>query len=493
MNFKLSVASNLAETRADCLILGRFSDQQQWPESVPVELAEHLDKLRRGGDLTAKSGESIWIYHPQGLRSIRLLLIGCGEHEHWNNAAYQGFLDQCAGALQSSPAKSVAIFLPGDVSGEGGRWQASRLAQTLTAASYRYDATRSDAEPAPRLRTITLLRAGKEEQAALRQGLREGHAIGKGLLLAKELGDLPGNVCTPDYLAQRARKLARGQQCVTTSVLNEKQMQSLGMGALLSVSQGSSQPARLITMEYRGGNKDAAPVVLVGKGITFDSGGISLKPGAKMDEMKYDMCGAASVFGVLQALIELQADINVVGIVAASENLPSGDATKPGDVVTSMSGLTIEVLNTDAEGRLVLCDALTYARKFEPAAVIDIATLTGACIVALGHHNSGLMGNDQALADQLLEAGRSSGDGAWQLPLGDSYQKQLKSNFADMANIGGPAAGAITAACFLSRFTEDYPWAHLDIAGVAWREGDKKGATGRPVPLLMEYLLHSGS
>ncbi len=491
MNFKLSVVSNIAETKADCLVLGSFSDQSRLPDSVPAALAEQLDRLRRDGDLNEKSGKSVWIYHPQDVRSSRLLVIDCGESEQWNTDAYRGFIDRCASDLQQSPVKSAAILLPGDVPGHSGVWQASQLAQTLTAASYRYDATCSEAEPAGKLRTVTLLHPGKKGQAALKQGLREGHAIGMGLLLAKELGDLPGNVCTPEYLAQRARKLARGQQKVSTSVLNEKQMQSLGMGALLSVSHGSSQPARLITMEYRGGSENTAPVVLVGKGITFDSGGISLKPGAKMDEMKYDMCGGASVFGVIQALIELQAEINVVGIVAASENLPSGDATKPGDVVTSMSGLTIEILNTDAEGRLVLCDALTYAKKFKPAAVIDIATLTGACIIALGNHNSGLLGNDQSLVDQLLEAGRSSGDSAWQLPLGDAYQKQLKSNFADMANIGGPGAGAITAACFLSRFTKDYPWAHLDIAGVAWREGDKKGATGRPVPLLMEYLLHT--
>ncbi len=493
MNFKISVVRDIAAVKADCLVLGGFSDREHWPDSVPAALAEQLDMLRDGGDLSAKPGQSVWIYQPRDISSKRILVIGCGNSEEWNASAYREFLDGCAGALQNSPVKSAAIALPAEVPGQDDAWQASQLATTLTAASYRYDATRSEVEPPPRLRSVTLVRASKGGQAALKQGLREGHAIGNGVLLARELGDLPGNVCTPEYLAQRARKLARGQQRVTTTILNEKQMESLGMGALLSVSHGSSQPARLITIEYRGGDEKAAPVVLVGKGITFDSGGISLKPGAKMDEMKYDMCGGASVIGVMQALVELQADINVVGIIPASENLPSGAATKPGDVVTSMSGLTIEILNTDAEGRLVLCDALTYAKKYKPAAVIDIATLTGACIVALGNHNSGLLGNNQPLADQLLEAGRNSGDGAWQLPLGAAYQKQLKSNFADMANIGGPAAGTITAACFLSRFTEDYHWAHLDIAGVAWRQGDNKGATGRPVPLLMEYLLHTSS
>jgi leucyl aminopeptidase len=491
MNFKISVASDIAAIKADCLVLGSFSDQKKWPESVPATLAQQLEKLHRSGDLNKTPGHCLWLYHPEGVSSSRLLVVSCGASEGWDTVAYREFLSRCASNLHQSPAKSAAIFLPQEVPGQSHLWQASQLAKTLTAAAYRYETTRSKPDPATKLQTVTLVRTSKDDQAELKKGLNEGHAIGKGLLAAKELGDLPGNICTPEYLAQQARSLARGQQRLTTTILNEKQMQSLGMGALLSVSHGSSQPARLITMDYRGGNKNDAPVVLVGKGITFDSGGISLKPGAKMDEMKYDMCGGASVFGVMHALVELQADINVVGIIPASENLPSGDATKPGDVVTSMSGLTIEVLNTDAEGRLVLCDALTYARKYKPAAVIDIATLTGACIVALGHQNSGLLSNHQPLADQLLQAGRSSGDSAWQLPLEDAYQKQLKSNFADMANIGGPAAGTITAACFLSRFTEDLQWAHLDIAGVAWRQGDRKGATGRPVALLMEYLLHA--
>ena len=308
--------------------------------------------------------------------------------------------------------------------------------------------------------------------------------------LAKELGNLPGNICTPSYLAEQAVELGQHYDAVTTTILDEDEMAELGMGSLLSVSRGSRQPAKLITMNYQGAG-DEKPVVLVGKGLTFDAGGISLKPAAGMDEMKYDMCGSASVFGTISAIAELNLPINVVGVVPSSENMPDGDANKPGDIVTSMAGKTIEILNTDAEGRLILCDALTYSERFNPEVVIDIATLTGAIIVALGSKTTGLMSNNQDLADDLLQAGRDSDDKAWQLPLWDEYQEQLDSNFADIANIGGKEAGSVTAACFLSRFTEKYTWAHLDIAGTAWKSGGKaKGATGRPVPMLVQYLLN---
>jgi leucyl aminopeptidase len=308
------------------------------------------------------------------------------------------------------------------------------------------------------------------------------------MVLTRDLGNLPGNICTPSYLASSAKKLAR-RFALKVKVLEQKQMQALGMGSLLSVSRGSRQPPKLIVLEYHGAKQPGNPVALVGKGITFDSGGISIKPAAAMDEMKFDMCGAASVLGAMHAAAELQLPINIVGLIPSCENLPDGDANKPGDVVTSMSGQTIEVLNTDAEGRLILCDALTYSERFKPKTVIDIATLTGACVVALGNHASGLLGNDQALMDKLLAAGNESADRAWQLPLWEEYQEQLKSNFADMANIGGKEAGTITAACFLSRFTKKFKWAHLDIAGVAWFGGASKGASGRPVPLLTQYLI----
>jgi leucyl aminopeptidase len=325
--------------------------------------------------------------------------------------------------------------------------------------------------------------------AGAEQALAQGTAISAGMALAKDLANLPGNICTPSYLAEQAMALKKGKRRLRVQVLDEAEMEKLGMGALLSVSRGSEQPARLISLEYRGADKGVKPVVLVGKGITFDTGGISIKPSEAMDEMKFDMCGAASVLGTLQACADMGLAINVVGIIAAAENMPSGRASRPGDIVTTLSGKTVEILNTDAEGRLVLCDALSYARRFDPQVLIDIATLTGACIIALGHHPSGLLANEDGLADALLAAGETSGDRVWRLPLWDDYQEQLKSNFADLANIGGRPAGTITAACFLSRFTEDYHWAHLDIAGTAWRSGKEKGATGRPVPLLAQYLL----
>ena len=324
---------------------------------------------------------------------------------------------------------------------------------------------------------------GKLDTAAL-----QGHAIAAGMALAKDLGNLPGNICTPSHLAETAEALGK-QYKFDVEVLERADMEKLGMGSFLSVARGSHQPPKFIVMNYKGGKAKARPIVLVGKGITFDTGGISLKPAAEMDEMKFDMCGAASVLGTFKAIAQMGLPINVVGLVPTTENMPGGGATKPGDVVTSMSGQTIEVLNTDAEGRLILCDALTYAERFKPECVIDIATLTGACVVALGKIPSGLLANDDELAAEILRRGTESGDRAWQLPLWDEYQELLKSNFADMGNIGGRYAGTITAACFLSRFAKAYKWAHLDIAGTAWVSGDAKGATGRPVPLLSSFLI----
>jgi len=309
--------------------------------------------------------------------------------------------------------------------------------------------------------------------------------------LTRDVANLPANICTPQYLAEQAQVLVSEHPSLSVDILDEKQLEAEGAGAFLAVAKGSEQPPRLIVLNYQGADKNSAPFVLVGKGITFDTGGISIKPAANMDEMKYDMCGAASVLGTVQAVATMGLKINLIGLLACAENMPSGNATRPGDIVTSMSGQTVEILNTDAEGRLVLCDALTYAERFKPQAVIDIATLTGACIVALGSHAAGLMGNNQELLKQLAQAGEQSADRAWQLPLLEEYQEQLDSPFADIANIGGPKAGTITAGCFLSRFAKNLNWAHLDIAGVAWVSGGKeKGASGRPVPLLTQYLLN---
>jgi leucyl aminopeptidase len=339
-----------------------------------------------------------------------------------------------------------------------------------------------------KLKSLTYWANSKAGANAAKKGLAYGASVGNGMNVARQLGNLPANICTPTYLANQAKALAKGQRNVTTNVLSEADMRKLKMGSLLSVSAGSDQPAKLIVIKYQGTKASVKPTVLVGKAVTFDTGGISLKPGGGMDEMKYDMCGGASVMGVMNALIENQLPVNVVGIIPATENMPNGQATKPGDVVTSMSGQTIEILNTDAEGRLILCDALTYAGRFKPDTVIDIATLTGAVIGALGKVTAGLLSNDDELAEGLLASGTKSGDRAWRMPLWEEYDELLKSNFADMANIGGPQAGTITAACFLARFTKKYRWAHLDVAGTAWVSGAQKGATGRPVPILMEYI-----
>jgi leucyl aminopeptidase len=355
---------------------------------------------------------------------------------------------------------------------------------------YRYDRTKGEKKPSKfPLRRLDVWVSKKQDTQTAERAARHGTGIVAGVNLAKDLGNLPGNICTPTYLAEQAIDLGKAYSSLRVEILEEKDMEKLGMGSLLSVSRGSRQPAKLVVMEYPGGKKGAKPVVLVGKGITFDAGGISIKPAADMDEMKYDMCGGASVFGAMKTALELKLPINVVGLVPAAENLPDGDANKPGDIVTSMSGQTIEILNTDAEGRLILCDALTYCERFKPAAVIDMATLTGACVVALGKYPCGLFTQNAKLAAEITEAGDAAGDRAWRMPLWDEYQEELDSNFADMANIGSRWGGAITAACFLARFAKKYPWAHLDIAGVAWLGGKNKGSTGRPVSLLSELLL----
>ena len=357
--------------------------------------------------------------------------------------------------------------------------------EALVQACYRFDQFKTNNKNIVPIPNMVLL-AQTSSQAQLDQSTATAQAMD----LCRDLGNLPGNVCTPSFLAEQGHKLAAGSDKVITQVLEEAEMESLGMHSLLSVGKGSAEPSKLIVINYQGGEEGTQPHVLVGKGITFDSGGISIKPGAAMDEMKYDMCGAASVMGAMQAIINMGLKANVVAIVASAENMPSSTASKPGDIYTTMSGKTVEVLNTDAEGRLVLCDALTYAERFNPKTVVDVATLTGACIMALGHHTSAVLSNDDQFAKGLMKAGNQAFDSVWQLPMGEEYQEQLDSNFADLGNIGGRAAGTITAACFLSRFTESYTWAHLDIAGTAWVSGAKKGATGRCVPLLVQHLVN---
>ena len=463
--------------------------------------AKHLDAASSGrlgallkqSPLEGKIGQQLLLHDISGIISERVLVLGAGKRGRLSVERFQQLAQATAAGCRNSGAKQAAVFLSElDVAERDDAWKIRTVVETLHDASYRFDQMKSEkpSELPERLSKLILAVDSRDNQTAARQAAREAEAIAAGSALAKTLGNLPGNICTPSYLADQARQIGREhKQLVRVRVRGEAEMKRLGMGSLLSVAKGSEEPAKLITLVYSGGRKADKPVALVGKGVTFDSGGISIKPSAAMDEMKYDMCGAASVLGALKAIATMKLKINVVGIIPATENLPGGNASKPGDIYTSMSGQTVEVLNTDAEGRLILCDALTFAGHFAPDVVIDIATLTGACVIALGSHASGLFANNEALATALLRAGEYSGDRAWRMPLWKAYAKQLASNFADMANVGGREAGAVTAASFLSKFTGDYRWAHLDIAGTAWRSGKRKGATGRPVPLLVQYLI----
>ena len=482
-----------AKQRTACIIAGVHEKRMLTPAGESIDAASDgfLKRILKRGDIEGRPGQSLMLYDVPGISAHRVLLVGLGPQGEFDRKRYREAWATAVNVLKESGCGEAVSTLAGTPPGDVGVAEAYRDAVIAgEEAVYRFDQCKSEAVPSPGpLKRITLLAQSATEVEAAIKAVAQGSAIAKGVKVAKDLGNLPGNICTPSYLAGQARALGRRSARLRVDVLDEKRMKSLGMGALLSVARGSEQPAKLIVMTYRGGKAREKPVVFVGKGLTFDAGGISIKPAAAMDEMKYDMCGGASVFGAMTACLELQLPINFIGIVPASENLPDGDANKPGDIVTSLSGQTIEVLNTDAEGRLILCDALSYAERFKPAAVIDVATLTGACVVALGAHASGLMSNDEALAGEVLEAGTKSGDRAWRLPLWKEYQEQLKSNFADMANIGGREAGAITAGAFLSRFTKRFPWAHLDIAGTAWKSGAEKGSTGRPVPLLTEFLI----
>ena len=460
--------------------------------------ARLLDKLyggiitsaTRSGDIEGKLGQTLLLHTSKNANHKRILLVGCGKVSELDMLKYRKILTSSIEALKKTSSTDAISSLPTlPVKAQNPRSLTRMHIIIAEDIHYQYDQTLSKKKSPIKLKRIKFICDSQAQLNHIKHGITQGKAIAEGMMLTKELGNLPANICTPTYLAKTARTLKRGQGKLTLSILEEKDMKKLGMGALLSVSAGSVQPAKLIALQYKGASQSKKPIVLVGKGITFDTGGISLKPGAAMDEMKFDMCGAATVLGTMKAIANMQMPLNVVGLVACAENMPGGKATKPGDVVTSMSGQTIEILNTDAEGRLVLCDALTYAKRYKPDVVIDMATLTGACIVALGHEASGLLSNSDKLSEELLSAGQLTGDRAWRLPVWDEYQSLLDSNFADMGNIGGRWAGTITAACFLARFTKEYTWAHLDIAGTAWYMGKNKGATGRPVPLLTEYLL----
>ncbi|MBU1193106.1 MAG: leucyl aminopeptidase [Gammaproteobacteria bacterium] len=492
MEFNVT-SGNPEKQRSGCLVIGVFEARKLSAAGKELDKASggFLTTLLHRGDMEGRVGQTLLVHNVPKTQCDRVLLVGCGKEREFDVNNYRKAVNIITRTLNDTGTTDAVSYLTDlDIKGRDSYWKVRDHVQTTTDALYVFDQLKSSTDKVRRpLKKMSLSVPTKGELSAGEQGIAEGQAIAAGMKLAKDLGNLPGNICTPTYLADQAKTLKKHARKLSVSILEEADMKKLGMGSLLSVSAGSRQPAKLIVMDYRGGKKGDKPVVLVGKGVTFDSGGISLKPGAAMDEMKFDMCGAASVFGAMTAITQLDLALNVVGIVPATENLPDGLATKPGDIVTSMSGQTIEVLNTDAEGRLILCDALTYAEKFNPAAVVDIATLTGACVIALGKHAAGLLSNHSPLAHELQKCGTVSHDRCWEMPLWDEYQQQLDSNFADMANIGGREAGTITAACFLSRFTKNYHWAHLDIAGVAWNQGKEKGATGRPVPLLTQFLL----
>ncbi|MAV08107.1 MAG: leucyl aminopeptidase [Gammaproteobacteria bacterium] len=482
MKFTASCAE-LSGLKADSLILPTGSTLKNSAESIDQLANNAISSVLASGEFSGKSGQVLVLNFPQ-LAIKRIILLGT-EGLSNQRQVKKAVTATCA-ALNKTKSKT-ALWVGGDI-GENIEAEASTVAQSINTSLYNYK--KQDTDETPDLESLTFWTADNSTKA-IEAGFNYGAAVGDGMNTARQLGNLPANICTPSYLADQAISLGDKtlkQATITTDILDRADMQKLKMDSLLSVAEGSDEPPKLIVINYRGAESDKKPVVLVGKAVTFDSGGISLKPGRGMDEMKYDMCGGASVLGVMNSLTQLQLPINVVGIIPATENMPNGRATKPGDVVTSMSGQTIEILNTDAEGRLILCDSLTYAAKFNPDTVIDIATLTGAVISALGKVASGVLSNDQQLANDLIESGTQSADPVWQLPLWEEYDELLKSNFADMANIGGPQAGTITAGCFLARYAKDYKWAHLDVAGTAWVSGGNKGATGRPVPLLMEYL-----
>ncbi|QJD98737.1 leucyl aminopeptidase [Massilia forsythiae] len=485
--------NTLAAAQSGCVAVAVFENKKLSEAAKALDLNGAISAAVDSGDISGKPGTTLLLRGVAGLTTARVLLVGMGADDAISEKSFTGAVAAALKAFGTLGAQDAIIAFPlENVKGRDLNWAVRSIVVGANEAEFRTDAQKSKKDPAVagvRRLTLAVPQTGPQLDGVLAQSI----AIGNGMNLTKELGNLSPNVCTPTYLANTAKKLATDYG-FDIEVLERKQLEALKMGSFLSVTRGSEEPPKFIVLKHNGGQAGDAPTVLVGKGITFDTGGISLKPGPNMDEMKYDMCGAGSVLGTFRAIGEMKLNLNVVGIVAACENMPSGRATKPGDIVSAMNGTTIEILNTDAEGRLVLADALTYAERFKPAAVVDIATLTGACIVALGHHTSGLFTRHDdahdALADELLTAGKQAGDAAWRFPIGENYNEQLKSNFADLANIGTPGGASITAACFLENFTRNYPWAHLDIAGTAWKSGAAKGATGRPVPLLTTFLLN---
>jgi leucyl aminopeptidase len=485
--------NTITVAKTGCIVIGVYENKKLSSQAEALDSKGAISAVIKTGDITGKTGSTLLLRKIDGAAAERVLLIGLGK-EQASDKEFNTAISAAARVLASLGAADAVLALPQDaVKDRDAAWQVRTAVLAIRENAYRFDELKSKKDTTTSGVKKIAIAVPAADAAVAREAVAQAVALANGLDLTKDLGNLPGNYCTPTYLANTAKKMAKDFK-LAVEVLDRKQLEALKMGSFLSVTNGSDEPPKFIVLKHMGGKAKDAPTVLVGKGITFDSGGISLKAGAGMDEMKFDMCGAASVLGTMRAIAEMKLKLNVIAVVASCENMPNGRATKPGDIVTSMSGQTIEILNTDAEGRLILCDALTYVERFKPAAVVDVATLTGACVTSLGNHNSGLFtrhdGAHDELATELLAAGKQTGDTAWRMPIEDAYQEQLKSNFADMANIGGPAGGSITAACFLERYTKKYTWAHLDIAGTAWRSGAAKGATGRPVPLLTTFLIN---
>jgi leucyl aminopeptidase len=495
MDFSIKAFDNkntIASAKAGCVAVAVFENRKLSQAAQALDGAGQITAALKSGDITGKPGSTLLLRGLDGVAAERVLLVGLGNADGVTEKAFTSGVQAALKVFATLGAADAIIALPlAELKERDVNWAIRAVVVAARDSIYRTDVQKSKKDPAPA--GVKKIALAVPNNAGTKLALAQAIAVANGMQLTKDLANLSANVCTPTYLAETAKSLGKEYK-FNVEVLERKQLEALKMGSFLSVTNGSEQPPKFIVMKHMGGKPKDAPVVLVGKGITFDTGGISIKPGPGMDEMKYDMGGAASVIGTFRAIGEMGLKLNVIGIVPACENMPSGRATKPGDIVTSMNGLTIEVLNTDAEGRLILCDALTYAERFNPAAVIDVATLTGACIVALGHHHSGLFTRDDdehnALAEEIAAAGRATGDTVWRLPIGEQYNEQLKSNFADLANIGSPGGASCTAAAFLENFTRKYPWAHVDIAGTAWKSGAAKGATGRPVPLLTNFLIN---
>lgn len=494
---EFSVKSGSPEKqRSACIVVGVFEPRRLSAAADQLDKASngYISALLRRGELEGKIGQTLLLHHVPDVMAERILLVGCGKERDLDERQYKQIIQRTIDTLNNTGSMEAVCFLTElHVKGRNSYWKVRQSVESANEALYNFEQLKSNrVEPRRPLRKMIFNVSTRREPSIRERAISHALAVAAGVKAAKDLANMPPNICNPAYLASQARQLAdEFSENITTQVIGEEQMKELGMNAYLAVGAGSRNESLMSVIQYKNHpNPDAAPIVLIGKGLTFDAGGISIKPAEGMDEMKYDMCGAATVYGVMRIAAQLQLPLNIIGVLAGSENMADGGAFRPGDIITTMSGQTVEVLNTDAEGRLVLCDALTYVERFEPEVVIDVATLTGACVIALGHHISGLIANHNPLAHELINASEQAGDRAWRLPMSDEYQEQLTSNFADMANIGGRPGGAITAGCYLARFARKYHWAHLDIAGTAWRSGKTKGATGRPVPLLAQFLLN---